>query len=909
MRAEQQLRLQPMLYVFKNSDFRDVSVEGRSSASDGHTVVIKSPATIRFDKDTLALQGPEFSWSTGDRPPTAISLVPVPAMKFGLGQSATIRCVVPTQYMEKRPDGTFRLREIAPDSPDAPRYVLSFHVEPGRDPANDLLVTCRPEIAAINGREKIPGVDLDVGKPLMSSFNDEITLAVRLNEWSLLLFRAAKASDYSVLTLFKIGPEPAPQPQATDQNQPASGSNPTPGAASKQPVPSNPDSSMRTSNNMLKAARWPMAVASAASAALATNADLSRETPVPATEQVPIVDFFRPPILREPQLNLAGTHIAAILSAADDHSQLIVYDLKAQAFERIGANVGRDITTVTWLDSKHLIFNITRDKYSELGLFAVDLGALNDYYPLILFYGRLIGVPPGDRLHPVVHLFPHTPITGRYGEVVILSTNIASGDSPNEVSTRHIVSRYPPLKMDASGDFRYLTDVDGRLAFGFGDQEGVLSLHRLVGDTWQRCPEDLEEIRVIGSGNDPGEIVVLGKRADGRPRPLEVMDATSGKVLNILWQDPAYDFDGWLYRDSKSNRILGAIGNKSAPYSVWFDEGMRTLQEKLDTMFPGQIVRILGTDEAGKMVLFSSFSDRQPPIYSWANLEARTAGMFRNSRPWIDSQRMQPMGVRKFRTRDGKEFDAFLTLPKGATLENPPPLVVLPHDRPDYGSSGRSTWGYDAEVQFLASRGYAVLQPNYRGSTGSTWMYPKEDEWAFRKMHEDVTDAANDLIASGLVDRNRVAIMGTGFGGYLALCGVAFEPSLYRCAVAISAHYDWGKLIEEAAYSKYETRRYLRLLVKLGDPKNDPEKFDAISPLKHATDIRVPVLVSYGEYDSSAEISMAKDLLSTVQKRGIAAESISFRDERSGAHYLKHKVELYQRIEAYLAENLGSGGR
>jgi len=91
-------------------------------------------------------------------------------------------------------------------------------------------------------------------------------------------------------------------------------------------------------------------------------------------------------------------------------------------------------------------------------------------------------------------------------------------------------------------------------------------------------------------------------------------------------------------------------------------------------------------------------------------------------------------------------------------------------------------------------------------------MYPKEDEWAFRKMHEDVTDAANDLIASGLVDRNRVAIMGTGFGGYLALCGVAFEPSLYRCAVAISAHYDWGKLIEEAAYSKYETRPLLQVV-------------------------------------------------------------------------------------------------
>jgi dipeptidyl aminopeptidase/acylaminoacyl peptidase len=387
------------------------------------------------------------------------------------------------------------------------------------------------------------------------------------------------------------------------------------------------------------------------------------------------------------------------------------------------------------------------------------------------------------------------------------------------------------------------------------------------------------------------------------------MDAASGKVLDVLSQDPAYDFDGWLYRDPKTNQILGAIGQKAKPFSVWFDEGMRNLQAQVDAMFPGQIVRIAGIDGARTTVLLISFSDSQPAIYSWANLESHTAGMFRNSMPWIDPQRMQPMGVRKFKTRDGKEFDAYLTLPKGATPQNPPPLVVLPHNRTDYGSSSRSTWGYDEEVQFLASRGYAVLQPNYRGSAGSTWMVPKEDEWDFRKMREDVTDATKDLIASGLVDRNRVVIMGTGFGGYLALCGVAFEPSLYRCAVAISARYDWGRIIGEAEYSKYVNPLYFRLLLKLGDPKNDPEKFDAISPLKHATDIRVPVLVSYGEYDSGAEKSMARDFVSTLQKKGVAAESISFFDERGGAHYLDHKVELYQRIEAFLSKNLAAGAQ
>jgi dipeptidyl aminopeptidase/acylaminoacyl peptidase len=149
--------------------------------------------------------------------------------------------------------------------------------------------------------------------------------------------------------------------------------------------------------------------------------------------------------------------------------------------------------------------------------------------------------------------------------------------------------------------------------------------------------------------------------------------------------------------------------------------------------------------------------------------------------------------------------------------------------------------------------------------------------------------------------------MGTGFGGYLALCGVAFEPSLYRCAIAMSARYDWGKTIKEAEYSKYQNPLYFRLVAKLGDPDKNAETFDTISPLTHAGDIRVPVLVSYGEYDSSDEISMAKDLLSIVRKQGVAAESISFRDEHRGAQYLEHKVELYQRIEAFLAKNLAAG--
>ena len=215
------------------------------------------------------------------------------------------------------------------------------------------------------------------------------------------------------------------------------------------------------------------------------------------------------------------------------------------------------------------------------------------------------------------------------------------------------------------------------------------------------------------------------------------------------------------------------------------------------------------------------------------------------------------MNVMKFKTRDGRKLDAYVTLPAGASKENPPPLVVLSHGGPWV----RDNWGFNGEVQFLASRGYAVLQTNYRGSPGYGWMFPKSDEWDFRKMHDDVTDATKALIASGLVDGSRVAIMGGSFGGYLALSGVVNEPTLYRCAVAISGVFDWEQLIRDNKYYQYDSDNYARLLRKLGDPKRDPKRFDAISPVRHVDQVRVPVFVSHGGDDPVVDISQSKRLI------------------------------------------------
>jgi dipeptidyl aminopeptidase/acylaminoacyl peptidase len=384
------------------------------------------------------------------------------------------------------------------------------------------------------------------------------------------------------------------------------------------------------------------------------------------------------------------------------------------------------------------------------------------------------------------------------------------------------------------------------------------------------------------------------------------MDGLTGALGEVLIQDTAYDFYanglsyGWLYRDPITQDILGADFERNGPRTVWFSKDYRKLQKILDGYFPGLVVRIIGSDQAQKLFLVATFSDRQPVIYDWVDLETRKIGLIKSSEPWIDPKRMRPMNVIKFKTRDGRHLDAYLTLPAGASKKNPPPLVVLPHG----GPWARDGWGFNGEVQFLASRGYAVLQPNYRGSNGCCWMFPEEDRWDFVKMHDDVTDATKAMAASGLVDRDRIAIMGSSFGGYLALSGVVHEPALYRCAVTVAGVFDWANQIRDKKYDRYDSSAFGFYMRKIGDPAEQPARFEAMSPGRHVDRIRVPVFVAAGKEDNTVDIEQSRHLVSDLEKYHIKHEVMFAGGEGHGMRHLDNQVELYTRIEAFLAKNL-----
>jgi len=651
------------------------------------------------------------------------------------------------------------------------------------------------------------------------------------------------------------------------------------------------------------------------SASAAPKIDLKRITPVPATEQIPTMDFFRPRLLSQPVINPSGTYIAAIVTAGEDKHELLVYRVSDRTIETVGGAADKDVNNVHWLDDSRLLFGLSSRKIYGLGVLAANIDNLPAAYPLVQYYGsRLISIRLKNRLQPLIWN-RHDFETGKDLGVAVVHSGISTGKimdlqsaalrnvwsaamDVRDNNAKHIIDGYP---LPPSGiTYRYGTDKEGELAYSYTSDDGRLTLFRLADKRWVKCPVDLEHVEVVGPGNEPGQLWVIAPRQEGKPRALQIMDAATGQLGDVVLQDKEYDFNGWLYRNPATGDVLGAIFQRNGPRVYWFNDEYQTLQKVLDGMFPKLVVRIIGSDTAHKILLVATSSATQPTIYSWVDLETRKSGLFKNSAPWIDPARMQEMNMVKFKTRDGRRLDAYVTLPAGATKENPPPLVVLAHGGPWV----RDVWGFDEEAQFLASRGYAVMQPNYRGSTGYGWMFSEADEWDFVKMHDDVTDATKALIASGLIDKTRVGIMGASFGGYLAVSGVAREPDLYRCAVSNAGVFDWALQVQAEKYDQYDLPYYGRMIKKLGDPKKEPEKYAAMSPINLVNKIRVPVFVAGGKEDQTVEIQQSKKLLSELDKHNVPHEKLLLGGEAHGMAYLKNQVELYERIIAFLDKNL-----
>jgi len=341
--------------------------------------------------------------------------------------------------------------------------------------------------------------------------------------------------------------------------------------------------------------------------------------------------------------------------------------------------------------------------------------------------------------------------------------------------------------------------------------------------------------------------------------------------------------------------VITQDGEKSLFY---FDVNSSEAQmnRALAVNFPGELAYFSSFARDGKHAIVTVVSDRDPGKYLLFDLDSRNAAYLVSAKPWLDPAMMRPMQPITLKARDGLTLHGFITLPANG---KPYPLIVLPHGGPINISD---TWGYDAETQLFASRGYAVLQVDYRGSGGHGLWFQSlgYKQWGL-SMQDDLTDATQWAISQGYADPNRICIYGASYGGYAALEGAVREPNLYKCAIGYDGTYDLRIQLDKSDTEKTDAGD-MYLHAALGDDQDDLLRR---SPLSGVAQIKADVLLLHGGEDLRTPYENFKEFTRALDHEDKHYESLVEKHEGHGFYLPEHQVKAYEKMLEFLDRNIG----
>jgi dipeptidyl aminopeptidase/acylaminoacyl peptidase len=368
-----------------------------------------------------------------------------------------------------------------------------------------------------------------------------------------------------------------------------------------------------------------------------------------------------------------------------------------------------------------------------------------------------------------------------------------------------------------------------------------------------------------------------------------------------LFNNPEYDLDG-LISDDWTGRIIGVQYNGDKLESVYFDPARQKLQHQLELALPAQAVNIESVDKAGVNVLVSSEDSQHPKTYWLYNSTTHHLDALATEYPDLQPTDLGAMKPYPYKARDGLDIHAYLTLPPGKAPHNLP-VVIMPHG----GPAARDALDFDYWDQFMASRGYAVLQPNFRGSAGYGYKFERagDGEWG-RKMQDDVSDGVKKLIADGIADPKRICIVGASYGGYSALAGATFTPDLYACAISYAGI---GSVTNLLGTAKRETGAESAVVAvwrqRMGPLADSPKGLDDVSPASHPKDVKAPVLLMHSSLDNTVPIAQSELENLALLNAGKKSEFITIDGDDHYLNLATTRVRVLQEIEKFLDANIG----
>lgn len=404
--------------------------------------------------------------------------------------------------------------------------------------------------------------------------------------------------------------------------------------------------------------------------------------------------------------------------------------------------------------------------------------------------------------------------------------------------------------------------------------------------------EDYIDILQIFNGSDDGYVL---KKDDSGRVALRKYNYATREAGETVFAAPGWDVTDVTI--DQSGKVTAAYYTDDRDKVVWFDPKMKTIQARLERALKGADVWVFSrAKDDSRMLVWAGHEDNPGGTYIYTPAKA-TLDPFTASVPELDPAQLATPRPITYTARDKTEIHGYLTLPRGRPAKNLP-LVILPHGGPYWV---RDKLEFNAEVQLLANRGYAVLQPNFRGSDGYGETFDNLGQGQIgRAMQDDLDDAMDWAVAQGIADAKRVCVVGSSYGGYAALWAVIRNPERYRCAASFAGVTDWKRQLKYASgFLAPKGKRKWRARV-LGD--NDKFDLDLVSPVAQAARLTRPVLLTHGDADTTVPFRQFKAFEAATAKSGLV-ETVVFADEGHGFDKPEDETLWYDRLEAFLKKH------
>jgi len=633
-----------------------------------------------------------------------------------------------------------------------------------------------------------------------------------------------------------------------------------------------------------------------------------------ADDRIAIETFFKVPQYREMSISPDGRTLAGI-APVGKRQNVVVIDLASRKASAVTSFVGTDVLSYSWVNSKRIAFTtgtlatrVADFRGGALMAADIDGGNFRDLQEArdstamggtARRFTRLVRTLPGETDEVVAQEIIPGRIDGgiiveesRPGDLVRLDTrtgrrsSIGLGKPDSGQGESWVVD-----SRGVARAFTVSTKGTTRIFYRAGPDEAwkLLDEGRSLSMTWHP----------LAVGEDDHTLIVSSRK--GRDTAaICIYDPQKRDITEILAQHPRVDLES-LVRE-RDGKVVGVRYEADRGGTAWFDDELARVQKAVDTALPGTVNRLAWSTDRQRFLVFAR-SDVLPGSFYLLDRGTGKMEWLADSAPWIDPKKMAPTRAVRYKARDGLEIPAFLTLPKtggGKML----PLVMVVHGGPWVPAEA---WGYDPEAQFLASRGYAVLQPQFRGTLGYGWKHFSASfkQWG-RAMQDDITDGVRWAVGEGIADTNRVCIYGASYGGYATMMGLIKDPDLYKCGIDYVGVTDLD-LFTSATWSDFAQSEWLQYEIKdmFGDMATERERLMAVSPVEHAMQIKAPVLMAYGSADVRVVPEHGTRMRAALEKYDKKVEWMMAEGEGHGFVDPENQKKFYGAMEKFLDRYIG----